>query len=109
MVRQSQKRFKDFAMMQADTFKAKLYQELSLRHGEMIGGSKLARVLGYSTLSALCKALERGTLGLPVFHVAGRSGRFALTVDVVQWLMHNRQQAELHAAKTVPAQLKRNK
>lgn len=91
-------------MIPNDVLESTLYQTLSSRYGEMIGGDKLRLVLGFSTLAALCQAISRGTLGLPVFHVAGRRGRFALTVDVADWLITNRQAAKFHVSKSIPAQ-----
>lgn len=86
-----------------------LYQELSDKHGEMIGGAKLAHVLGYASCAALCKALERDTLKLSVFHVSGRSGRFALTIDVAHWLINCREQAKFNLPREVPVQLRNKK
>ncbi len=73
-----------------DIYQTGLYRELSSKYGEIIGGAKLAHVLGYSTVAAFRKALERDTLNLPVFSVEGRSGRFALTSDVAHWLLMSR-------------------
>ena len=96
-------------MTPSEIFQTSLYQELSVKHGEMIGGAKLAHVLGYSTASAFCKALERETLNLAIFHVEGRSGRFALTADVALWLINNRAQAQRHPPKPMPVQLQAKK
>lgn len=91
-------------MIPTDALETELYKTLSSRYGEMIGGDKLRLVLGFSSLSALCQAISRDTLGLPVFHVTGRRGRFALTIDVADWLTTKRQAAKLHASKPIPIQ-----
>lgn len=96
-------------MSENESLEKKLYQELSEKHGEMIGGAKLAHVLGYSSSAAFCKALERDTLKLPVFHISGRSGRFALTIDVVHWLINSREQAKFNLPREIPVQLRTKK
>lgn len=56
------------------------------QYGPLIGGEQLWRVLGYKTWAAFARSARNGTLGLKVFNVPGRKGRFALTVDVTTWL-----------------------
>lgn len=93
-------------MQSNETFKSDMYLEFAERYGEIMGGSHLRKALGFSSTAAFCKALERNTLDLAVFYVQGRRGRFALTIDVVEWLLEKRTTAESQAKKTVPIQFK---
>jgi hypothetical protein len=52
----------------------------------VVGGPTLWRLLGYRTGDAFRKAAQRKTLPVPVFKLAGRQGRFALTADVASWI-----------------------
>lgn len=56
------------------------------KYGPLIGGEQLWRALGYQTWAAFARAARNGTLGIKVFTVPGRKGRFALTADVAAWL-----------------------
>lgn len=59
---------------------------LSERYGEVIGGKDLHKVLGFRTSRAFARAVEHSLVGVPVFNIPGRRGKFAMTVDVAQWL-----------------------
>jgi hypothetical protein len=59
---------------------------LQTEHGLVVGGPTLWRLLGYRTGDAFRKAAQRKTLPVPVFNLAGRQGRFALTADVAHWI-----------------------
>lgn len=67
----------------ADALEASLTRAL----GPVLGGAQLTRALGYPTQSAFRRALSRGAVPIPVFTIAGRRGRFALTRDVAAWLI----------------------
>lgn len=71
-----------------------LYEELKKdlvsQYGQMIGGSELAKVLGYKSLVALRKARLRGAISIPLFTPVKRRTSFALTVDVADWLVEQR-------------------
>lgn len=56
------------------------------RHGPVLSGAALYRALGFPTAAAMRQALSRGQLSVPVFDIANRRGRFALTRDVALWL-----------------------
>lgn len=69
------------------TQKEQLKHDLICEFGCLVGGDTLRRLLGYRSLPALRAAIKRGTLGLKTFPVNGRKGSFALTVDIVDWLI----------------------
>lgn len=71
----------------------RLEQDLVDRYGPVVGGEMLSEVLGYPSLSALRQALARGTVPVPVFDIAHRRGRFALTRDIAIWLADRRNTA----------------
>lgn len=91
-------------MQPSEIFKTDMYLEFAARYGEIMGGSHLRKALGFSSTAAFCKALERNTLDLAVFYVAGRRGRFALTIDVVEWLLAKRAATGSNTKKVVPTQ-----
>lgn len=59
---------------------------LSERYGEVIGGKDLHKILGFRTSRAFARAVEHSLVGVPVFNIPGRRGKFAMTADVAQWL-----------------------
>lgn len=63
------------------------------RYGELIGSRDLWRVMGYPSQVALQRAYLRGTVGLKLFEIENRRGRFALTTEVANWLVQQRQGA----------------
>jgi hypothetical protein len=67
------------------------YQELreTLRrqHGPMMSGIELAKALGFSSATALRRAALTDSIGVRTFQIPGRRGRFALTDDVVDWIV----------------------
>lgn len=70
----------------ADNLREQLVRELRDRHGELVGGDSLRLLLGFRSIAAFKQAVTRKTLVLPTFYVAGRRGRFALTIDIADWL-----------------------
>jgi hypothetical protein len=70
--------------------KNKLINELRDRHGEVVGGDALRLLLGYPSLAAFKQAVMRKTLMLPTFFIEGRRGRFALTIDIADWLANTK-------------------
>jgi len=54
--------------------------------GLLIGGKDLMRALGYRTQAAFYKAIRESRLGVNVFEIEGRQGKFAMTREVGQWL-----------------------
>jgi hypothetical protein len=61
-------------------------KELLARHGPLIGGLELAKILSFKNMAAFRQALRRGTIPVRVFELPGRRGKFALTQDLVAWL-----------------------
>lgn len=59
---------------------------LEARHGFIVGGPALARLLGYRSGDAFRKATQRGTLPVRTFTLPNRKGQFARTADVARWL-----------------------
>lgn len=72
---------------------ALLERELTERHGVLMSGSELRRTLGYLTSDAFRQALARRTIPVPVFAIANRRGKFALTKEVAAWLAAQRAKA----------------
>ena len=70
----------------------RLEQTLIEKYGAMVGGADLAHLIGYRSADTLRKAVANDALTLKTFWVPGRQGRFALTVEVADWLMSMRQQ-----------------
>lgn len=53
----------------------------------MMDSAALCKVLHYRSAKSLRKAHEDGRLSLALFHLPGRRGVFAWTVDVVHWMV----------------------
>ncbi len=69
-----------------------LTKKMLKEFGPLMGGEDLRRALGYRTAPAFARAVRLQTLGVHVFEIPGRRGRFALTADVAAWLAILRQQ-----------------
>lgn len=63
-----------------------LEQDLLDRHGPLIAGDALMTAMGYRSIEAFRQAISRGTLGVPVFAIPNRRGKYALVKDVATWL-----------------------
>lgn len=63
-----------------------LVDDMALRYGPMIGGTDLIRALGYTNGQAFRQAYRTDRLGVRVFNMPSRTGKYALTTDVAQWL-----------------------
>jgi hypothetical protein len=72
---------------------AELEAKMDNRYGPLMGSAALADALGFSSVGAFRQACWRGKVNIPMFNVPGRSGRFALTRDVVRWLWAMREAA----------------
>lgn len=57
------------------------------KYGPLMGGEDLRRALGYRTWSAFARVARLNGLGVKVFELPGRRGKFALTTDVATWLV----------------------
>lgn len=76
-----------------------LERDLLARYGTpLLGGDDLRSALGYPSGEALRQAISRSTVPVPVFAVAHRRGKFALTKDVAVWLAKLRQGTECPAS-----------
>ena len=64
----------------------KMHQELLKKHGEIVGGINLCRLMGFSSTAAFRQSLIRGQIPIQTFEIPHRKGRFAYTRDVVNWL-----------------------
>lgn len=64
----------------------RLQERLLLRFGELVGSEELQELLGFPSRGALRQAIHRNTLGLKLFNVPGRVGKYALTCDVAEWI-----------------------
>ena len=64
----------------------KLIDDLARRYGPMIGGKDLIQVLGYRNGQTFRQAVRQGRLGIRVFNLPARQGKFALTADVAAWI-----------------------
>lgn len=58
-------------------------------YGAIVGGARLASILGYPSLGAFRQALRRRRLPVNVFAIAGRRGKFANVYDIAVWLHTN--------------------
>jgi len=56
------------------------------RYGPLLGGDELVSILGFKTKAAFYRSVRMNTLGVEVFNIAGRKGKFALTENVANWL-----------------------
>ncbi|WP_144816987.1 hypothetical protein [Aerolutibacter ruishenii] len=65
---------------------ADLERRLLSEHGELIGGTALARGLGYRTARAFQVAVQRERMPIETFTLTGRRGRFARTFELARWL-----------------------
>ena len=64
----------------------KLAEHLVDGSGPFPTGEALWKSLGFPSAAAFRKAKERGRLGVRVFKLPDRSGTFAFTQDVAEWL-----------------------
>lgn len=64
----------------------KLVSEMLRQFGPLLSGENLRKVLGFKTAAAFGQAARDGRLGVRVFEIEGRRGRFALTQDVAKWV-----------------------
>lgn len=70
----------------AETRQTHIYQDLLERYGPLLTGEVLRASLGYPSQAAFRQSLCRNTTPVKTFRIPGRRGRFALTLDVAQWL-----------------------
>ncbi|MEY8199766.1 MAG: hypothetical protein RPS47_11050 [Colwellia sp.] len=61
--------------------------------GLLISDRDLARTLDYKLLVSLRQTVHQKTVPVPTFTISNRKGHFALTLDVVSWLLQERNKA----------------
>lgn len=72
-----------------------LYRSLFAEYGPLIGDEMLWRALGFKTWAGFDKSIKAGNVGVRVFRLPGRRGRYALTQDVAEWLWQARETCEV--------------
>lgn len=63
---------------------------LTRLYGPLLASRDLWKVLGYASPGAYRQARLRKRVSVPEFEIEGRSGHFALTIDVARWLAKQR-------------------
>lgn len=81
-------------MIALDPERQRLRDELFARYGAMLDHIQLREALGYRTASGFQRAISMGRMGLPVFNIPGRRGRFALSADVADLLWASKQASQ---------------
>ena len=71
----------------------KLELDLVERHGTLIGGDELRKLLCYPTVEAFRQAVRRGTAPVPIFPLKHRRGHYAIAKDIALWLTECREHA----------------
>lgn len=70
----------------------RLQRDLQAAHGPVLGGSDLARALGYRSMAAFRQARRRAQVKVTLFTLPHRRGVFALASDVAIWLAQAHQE-----------------
>ncbi len=60
------------------------------QYGSLLAGDALRRSMGFPSMAAFHKAIQRDLLPIPIFQLKDRRGRFALAKDVAFWLAEQR-------------------
>lgn len=68
------------------TLASEMRRELLAQYGPLLGGSALHQALGFSSAASMRQAALRNQVGVRLFTITNRRGKFALTADVAQWL-----------------------
>lgn len=79
--------------LQGAALRQRVHDELVRQFGPMLPSSALCKALGYPSAGAYRQAVARGTVPVPVFRIQNRRGRFALALDVADWMCRQRNQA----------------
>ena len=74
------------------TESTEIENDLIKQHGLLIGGVNLMSAMGFRTMPALRKAIRENRLGVEVFNMPGRQGKFALTKDAANFLENCRKE-----------------
>lgn len=70
-----------------------LATQLVQTYGHLMGGHDLVRISGCSSRRDLTMKAKAGRVGFRVFQIEGRTGAFALTQDIANWLWELRSTA----------------
>jgi hypothetical protein len=68
--------------------------QLLNRHGSIIRGSDLWKEMGFSSYEAFRQSERRGKLGITLFTIPDRNGKFAITCEVAHWIVEHRENAK---------------
>lgn len=79
--------------MAATQLARSIEMDLLEQYGSLLTGDALRRSLGFPSMAALHKAIQRNLLPVPIFQLKDRRGRFALAKDVAFWLAEQRNNA----------------
>ena len=63
-----------------------IHSVLFEKYGPIIGGNDLVKILGYKTPGAFNKSIRQSRIGLLIFDIPGRKGKFAYTSDFANWV-----------------------
>lgn len=63
-----------------------MQRQLLERYGPLLSGAALHQALGFPSAAAMRQAAIRNQVGVRLFSIPNRRGKFALTRDVAQWL-----------------------
>ena len=63
-----------------------LQSEFQNLYGPVIGGKDLMQLMGFRTKPAFRRAVRDGVLGVRVFEMPGRQGKYAMTKDVAVFI-----------------------
>lgn len=82
--------YREMEAIEELALREQLLDALLKAHGQVVGGSELANLLGFKSSDSMRKAVSHGILYLQTFPIPGRHGRHALTIEVVDWLIRRR-------------------
>lgn len=72
------------------TLKRELERRLTVENGSLMTGQALRRELGFNSRGAFERARTNGRIGVKIFTLYGRRGKFAMTRDVADFLAKSR-------------------
>lgn len=75
---------------ESEAIKQQMFEALLKEYGPLLSSTKLWSILGYPSITAFRQSHQRGQLSLPIIRIEGRRGQFALTADVVDWLLQQK-------------------
>ena len=65
-------------------------EHLTKMYGPLLASRDLWKILGYASPAAYRQSRVRGQLPIAEFKIEGRRGKFALTLDVANWLFETK-------------------